>query len=62
MKWSEFKIQQNSSSTPIQKYEETEIECPVCGHNLHRRTDVIFTTNPPKYQYECLRCGWVDYA
>lgn len=62
MKWSEFKISKGAASAPIQNYEETEIECPICGRHIHRRTDIVFTTYPPKHQYECLQCGWTDYA
>ena len=62
MRWSEFKIQKGSNSSMVEKYESTEIECPICGRFIYRRTDIIFTTYPPKYQYECLQCGWTDYA
>ena len=37
--------------------EITDIECPKCGKLLWKRTDVVLTTYPPKYRYEC-ECGW----
>lgn len=62
MKWNEFKKNQNSSRQPVNNYEKVDIECPICGQPIYRRTDIVFTSNPPKYQYECLRCGWSNYA
>ena len=41
---------------------ETEIECPVCGKNLYIRTDIVLTTYPETYVYECRTCDWHGYA
>ena len=38
--------------------EKTQIECPQCGALLWRRTDVVLTTYPPQYRYECDACNW----
>ena len=60
MKWEEHVMK-----TPPQEYfqnrKQTDIECPICGKKLWKRMDIILTTYPEKYQYEC-DCGWVGYA
>ena len=38
--------------------EKTDIECPECGSPLWRRTDIVLTSYPPQYRYECDACGW----
>ena len=55
MKWSEIEnyIPETSSNR-----EKTDIECPKCGKYIYRRTDIILTSYPPQYRYEC-DCGWV---
>lgn len=41
---------------------QVNIECPRCGAKLFRRNDIILTSNPPQYQYECDKCNWVGYS
>lgn len=36
---------------------KTNVECPKCGKLLWKRTDIVLTSYPPQYQYEC-DCGW----
>lgn len=57
MKWEEYKPE------PVheQIYKYTDIECPKCGHKIVKRMDLVLTSNPPKYQYECHECGWIGY-
>ena len=57
MKWEEFNPV-TSRAYIFEKYELTEIECPICGSLLRKRTDIVLTTNPPRYKYECHACGW----
>jgi len=59
MKWEDFKKQELDFSFTDLK--ETNIECPVCGKKIFKRMNVVLTTYPPQYQYEC-KCGWVGYA
>ena len=54
MKWEDY--QQNDWRLYSNR-EKTEIECPKCGALLWRRTDIILTTDPPQFQYECDACG-----
>ena len=60
MKWDEVKNQypETSAYTNLQK---TDIDCPKCGEKIFKRTDIVLTTWPAMYQYEC-KCGWVGYA
>lgn len=38
-----------------------DVACPECGKQLWRRNDIVLTSYPAQYQYEC-DCGWVGYA
>ena len=42
-------------SIPWNKF---NIKCPKCEQNLYKRVDVVLTSYPPKYRYECKTCGW----
>lgn len=60
MKWSELGKQaiEKIYSNKI----KTDIECPYCGKKeVYRRTDVIFSSDPQQYRYEC-ECGWMGYS
>ena len=60
MKWEEFK----NMTTPepaFQNLVKTTIECPNCGKKLFYRNNVVLTTYPAQYQYEC-ECGFVGYS
>lgn len=61
MKWSEIENDIPDEIFSISNREKTNIECPKCGKYIYRRTDIILTSYPPKYQYEC-DCGWVGSA
>lgn len=60
MKWDEFR-KQCLETDVVTNREETNIECPKCGRKLFKRTDIVLTTYPAQYQYEC-NCGWIGYA
>ena len=38
-----------------------DIDCPECGQKLYKRTDIVLTSYPAQYQYEC-KCGWIGYS
>ena len=59
MKWSE--IENYIPDDIFSNREKTNIECPKCGKYIYLRTDIILTSNPPKYKYEC-DCGWTGSA
>lgn len=60
MKWEDF-----SKQIPVKDLgfprERVNVECPICGEKLWRRNDIILTSDPPQYRYEC-DCGWVGHA
>ena len=60
MQWEEFLQHKLPLRSPIISRIKTDIECPKCKRNLWRRMDLVLTSNPPQYQYEC-ECGWVGY-
>ena len=55
MKWEDY---QKEEWILYHDREKTQIECPECGALLWRRTDIILTSNPPQFRYECDSCGW----
>jgi len=55
MTWEEY---QKHEYILYKNREKTQIECPNCGDYLWRRTDVVLTSYPPQYQYECDTCNW----
>ena len=59
MKWEDYQNYQVYDLKLHQNREITEIECPKCGALLWRRTDIVLTTYPPQFQYECDACGWM---
>lgn len=55
MTWEEFKGLEIVFPTD---YEQTDIECPKCNEHLRRYTGMVIATYPPKYRYDCPKCGW----
>lgn len=55
MKWDEY---QDHNWILCDNREQTNIECPECGALIWRKTDIVLTSYPPKFQYECDACGW----
>lgn len=50
-----------NSITNIGEYSEPKYKCPCCGGNMRKRLDIILTSLPPKFQYECDTCDNVEY-
>lgn len=53
-KFAEDTLQQKEWSEP--KY-----ICPECGGGMCRNEMYEFASCPPKYQYQCNKCGHIDY-
>ena len=53
-KFAEDTLQQKEWSEP--KY-----ICPECGGGMCRNEMYEFASYPPKYQYQCNKCGHIDY-
>ena len=60
MKWEDYKNRMPQEPIFLDKV-RTNIECPRCGKELFFRNDIVLTTYPAKYQYECV-CGFVGYS
>ena len=56
MTWEEHQSQPRLDYEAI----ETDIDCPHCGKKLYKRIDIVLTTYPPQYRYECKFCHWSD--
>ena len=59
MTWEEFK-NRGLPEQHLAYREQTNIECPRCGKYIWKRTDIVLTSCPAQYQYEC-DCGWAGY-
>ena len=55
MTWEEFKYE----AEPPEAWGRirTNIVCPKCGKDVYLRTDIVLTTYPQSFRYEC-DCGW----
>jgi predicted RNA-binding Zn-ribbon protein involved in translation (DUF1610 family) len=61
MKWEDHKDGIRFQQENFTNRELTDVECPKCGKYIFRRTDFVYTSNPPQYLYECV-CGWRGFA
>ena len=59
--WEEHKMQMPPWEVFSNK-EKTNIQCPKCGEPLYKRNDIVLTSYPPQFQYECDKCNWIGYA
>ena len=59
--WEEY-INEDIYGECGERYTPVDVKCPECGKHLYKRTDIVLTSYPPQYQYECKECGWVGYA
>lgn len=41
------------------RYSEPKYQCE-CGGNMRKRLDIVLASYPPKYNYECDKCGKID--
>ena len=60
MKWKDYKEWKDQPQEPTTYLEG--VECPNCGANIHKRNDIVLTSNPPQYIYFCPCCDWADTA
>lgn len=61
MKWEDF-IKRTTPEPMFVNMVKTDVECPKCGNNLYCRTDIVLTSLPAQYQYECPACNFVGYS
>ena len=47
---------------PIQsEWSEPKYQCPKCDGAMLRNEMVVLATYPPKYLYQCNKCGYQEY-
>ena len=40
------------------KWTPMNIACPKCGKPIYKNVMYTLASNPPRYQYKCIECGW----
>lgn len=53
--WEDFKPY---NAEPFPQYVSTHILCPMCRKPILKNQNYMLTSNPPKYEYICINCGW----
>lgn len=43
------------------QWSEPKYQCPECGGGMCKNLMVVLSTYPPKYEYQCGKCGYIDY-
>lgn len=43
------------------EWSEQKYVCPKCGGGMCRHETIVYTSNPPKYEYQYNKCGYVEY-
>ena len=43
------------------EWSEPKYICPKCGGGMCRHENIVLTSNPPQYEYQCNKCGNVEY-
>lgn len=43
------------------EWSEPKYICPKCGGGMCKHENIVFCSNPPQYEYECNKCGHVEY-
>lgn len=56
--WSEYK---KPNEYILPRYVHVVVACPICGKAIFRDESVVLTSNPPKYRYVYIHCGWSGY-
>ena len=58
----EYEISLGKANCFITKeWSEPKYKCDICGGNMRRNEQMMCACNPPKYIYECDKCGHQDY-
>lgn len=43
------------------EWSEPKYICPKCGGGMCRHENIVLTSNPPQYEYQCNKCSHVEY-
>lgn len=52
---------QKSAFQFTSQWSEPKYQCPNCGGGMCKNMMVVLTSYPPKYEYQCDKCGYIDY-
>lgn len=45
----------------IAQWSEPKYQCPKCGGGMCKNLMVVLTSYPAQYEYQCDKCGHIDY-
>lgn len=62
MEWEEYKNQEKDKFEVFGSNDwiKTEITCPKCGSPVYKNVGRVLASYPPRYQYKCISCDWLD--
>ena len=43
------------------EWSEPKYVCPKCGGGMCRHETIVLASNPPKCEYQCNQCGYIEY-
>lgn len=43
------------------QWSEPKYQCPKCGGGMRKNMMVVLTSYPARYEYQCDKCGHIDY-
>lgn len=43
------------------RWSAPKYQCPKCGGGMCKNEMVVFTSHPEKYEYQCDKCGHIEY-
>ena len=43
------------------QWSEPKYQCPECGGGMRKNMMVVLTSYPAQYEYQCDKCGRIDY-
>lgn len=43
------------------QWSEPKYQCPECGGGMRKNMMVVLTSYPAQYEYQCDKCGHIDY-
>lgn len=58
----EYRAQHPRPTTDQERWKNTGVACPICGHEMLWDSMVMLTTYPPQYHWECVNCDHVEYV
>ena len=61
MTWEDYQKLIPKNDKVFKTRTQVDVKCPKCEKKIWRRNDIVLTSYPVQYQYEC-ECGWVGYT